>query len=123
LLPVLMPLTPAATLLARCGFARFCPACSHTGGMPVRLHHIVIGTDDDAPVGICFMPVTEPKAVKNRVHVDLTSSAQDREQEIERLVALGRCPALLGRLVAGQLRELSGYRQPPACAGPHRQTH
>ena len=31
----------------------------------------------------------EPKTVKNRVHLDLTSSAQDRDQEIERLVALG----------------------------------
>jgi predicted enzyme related to lactoylglutathione lyase len=35
------------------------------------------------------MPVTEPKTVKNRVHLDLTSSAQDRDQEIERIVALG----------------------------------
>jgi hypothetical protein len=53
---------------------------AHTGGMPVRLHHIV---------GMCFMPVTDPKTVKNRVHLDLTSSAQDRDQEIERLLALG----------------------------------
>jgi predicted enzyme related to lactoylglutathione lyase len=90
-----------------------------TIGMPVRLHHIVIdahdlpglarfwtqalgwkilserdreiviGTDDNAPVGICFMPVTDPKTVKNRVHIDLTSSAADRDQEIERLLALG----------------------------------
>ena len=90
-----------------------------TGRMPVRLHHIVvdahdlpglarfwaqalgweilserereivIGTDDEAPVGMCFMPVTGPKTVKNRVHLDLTSSAEDREQEIERLLALG----------------------------------
>src|ERR1039457_4138268 len=92
---------------------------AHTDGMTVRLHHIVvdarnlpgldrfwtqalgwkflsergrdivIGTDDNAPVGMCFMPVTDPKTVKNRVHLDLTSSAQDRDQEIERLVALG----------------------------------
>ena len=90
-----------------------------TVGMPVRLHHIVIdahdlpglarfwtqalgwqvlserereiviGADDNAPVGICFMPVTDPKTVKNRVHLDLTSSAADRDQEIERLLALG----------------------------------
>jgi predicted enzyme related to lactoylglutathione lyase len=87
--------------------------------MPVRLHHIVvdardlpalarfwtqalgwkilserpaeivIGTDENAPVGICFMPVTEPKAIKNRLHLDLTSGPEDREQEIERLLALG----------------------------------
>jgi len=90
-----------------------------TAGMPVRLHHIVIdahdlpglarfwaqalgwkllserdreiviGADDNAFVGICFMPVTDPKTVKNRVHLDLTSSAADRDQEIDRLLALG----------------------------------
>jgi predicted enzyme related to lactoylglutathione lyase len=87
--------------------------------MPVRLHHIVIDTHDlpglarfwvqalgwkilserereivigpaeDAPVGMCFMPVTGPKTVKNQVHLDLTSSAADRDQEIDRLIALG----------------------------------
>jgi hypothetical protein len=35
------------------------------------------------------MPVTDAKTVKNRVHVDLTTSAADRDQEIERLVGLG----------------------------------
>ena len=34
------------------------------------------------------MPVTDPKMVKYHVRLDLTSSAQDRDQEIERL-ALG----------------------------------
>ena len=92
---------------------------AHTGDMPVRLHHIVvdahdlpglarfwtqalgwkvlsereneivIGTDQNASVGMCFMPVTDPKTVKNRVHLDLTSSAADRDQEIARLLALG----------------------------------
>ena len=87
--------------------------------MPVRLHHIVIdahdlprlarfwtqalgwevlsehereiviGTDENAPVGICFMPTADAKPVKNRVHLDLTSSAADRDQEIDRLLALG----------------------------------
>jgi predicted enzyme related to lactoylglutathione lyase len=90
-----------------------------TVGMPIRLHHIVIdaydlprlarfwtqalgweilserereiviGTDEHAPVGICFMPAADPKTVKNRVHLDLTSSAADRHQEIDRLLALG----------------------------------
>ena len=54
-----------------------------------RDNEIVIGTDENAPVGMCFMPVTEPKTVKNRVHLDLTSSAVDRDQEIDRLLALG----------------------------------
>jgi predicted enzyme related to lactoylglutathione lyase len=102
-------------------------AVEHTGSMPVRLHHIVvdahdlpalarfwaqalgwkvlserereivIGPDENAPVGMCFMPVTDPKTVKNRVHVDLTSSPQDRDQEIERLLALGARRADIGQ--------------------------
>src|SRR3984893_2978752 len=92
---------------------------AHTGSMPVRLHHIVvdahdlpglarfwtqalgwkvlsereneivIGTDVNAPVSMRFMPVSDPKTVKNRVHLDLASSAADRDQEIARLLALG----------------------------------
>ena len=100
---------------------------THTGNMPVRLHHIVIdahdlpglarfwtqalgwkilsereneiviGTAENAPVGICFMPVTDPKIVKNRVHIDLTSGAADRDQEIDRLLALGARHADIGQ--------------------------
>src|SRR5205823_2791309 len=92
---------------------------AHTAGMPVRLNHIVIdahelpslarfwtqalgwkvlserqnviviGTDENAPVGICFTLGTGPKTVKNRVHLNLTSSAADRDEEIEHLLALG----------------------------------
>jgi predicted enzyme related to lactoylglutathione lyase len=54
-----------------------------------RDEEIVIGPDVTAPVGICFMPVTDAKTVKNRVHLDLTTSAADRDAEIERLLALG----------------------------------
>ena len=54
-----------------------------------REREVVIGTNENAPVGMCFMPVSDRKTVKNRVHLDLTSSAQDRGQEIERLLALG----------------------------------
>ena len=54
-----------------------------------REREIVIGTDENAPVGICFMPVTDQKIVKNRVHLDITTEAQDRDQEIERLLGLG----------------------------------
>jgi predicted enzyme related to lactoylglutathione lyase len=88
--------------------------------MPVALHHIVIDTHDlprlarfwaealgwrilserdreivvgpapDAPVGLCFMPVTDAKTVKNRLHLDLNpDSAEEREAEIERLIGLG----------------------------------
>ncbi|HEY3952980.1 MAG TPA: VOC family protein [Streptosporangiaceae bacterium] len=54
-----------------------------------REREIVIGTEDNAPIGICFMPVAGTKKVKNRVHLDLTSSAADRDQEIDRLLAIG----------------------------------
>jgi len=54
-----------------------------------REREIVIGPDVNAPTGICFMPVADPKTVKNRVHLDLTTSAADRDEEIERLLALG----------------------------------
>jgi hypothetical protein len=36
---------------------------------------IVIGTRENATAGLCLMPVTDPKTVKNRLHLDLTSSA------------------------------------------------
>jgi predicted enzyme related to lactoylglutathione lyase len=109
------------------GFRDTVQRAAHTAGMPVQLHHIVvdahdlpglarfwtqalgwkvlseraneivIGTDENAPVGMCFMPVTDPKTVKNRVHLDLTSSAADRDQEIDRLLALGARRAGIGQ--------------------------
>jgi len=100
---------------------------AHTGGMPVRLRHIVIdahdlpglarfwtqapgwkilsgrenemviGTGENAPAGICFMPVTDPRTVKNRVHADLAASAADRDRETGRLLALGARRAGIGQ--------------------------
>lgn len=54
-----------------------------------REREVVIGPDETAPVGMCFMPVPETKTSKNRVHLDLTSEADDRDAEIERLLQLG----------------------------------
>jgi hypothetical protein len=31
---------------------------------------------ENAAVGICFMPVTDPKTVKNRVHLDLITAIE-----------------------------------------------
>jgi len=45
--------------------------------MPVRLHHIVVDTYD------------LPRLARFWAHLDLTTSAEDRDQEIERLLALG----------------------------------
>ncbi|HEX6149188.1 VOC family protein [Nocardioides sp.] len=57
--------------------------------LSVRDREIVIGPDEHAPVGICLMPSPDVKTVKNRVHLDLTTSADDRDAEIERLLSLG----------------------------------
>jgi predicted enzyme related to lactoylglutathione lyase len=54
-----------------------------------REQEVVIGPDETAPVGMCFMPVSDVKTVKNRVHLDLTTGSDDRDAEIERLLALG----------------------------------
>src|SRR5579872_2216453 len=71
------------------GLARFWTQALGWRVLSERENEIVIGTDENAPVGMCFMPVYDPKTVKNRVHVDLTTSAADRDQEIDRLLALG----------------------------------
>lgn len=57
--------------------------------LSVKEREVVIGPDESAPVGICLMPSPDAKTVKNRVHLDLTASASDRQSEIERLLALG----------------------------------
>ena len=54
-----------------------------------REQEVVIGPNETAPVGMCFMPVSDVKTVKNRVHLDLTTGSDDRDGEIERLLALG----------------------------------
>jgi predicted enzyme related to lactoylglutathione lyase len=45
------------------------------------------------PVGdrptMLFIPVPEPRTVKNRLHVDLQPHDRTREEEVERLVGLG----------------------------------
>ena len=57
--------------------------------LSVREREIVIGPAVDAPTGICFMPAGEAKRSKNRLHLDLTTGAGDRDAEIERLIGLG----------------------------------
>jgi len=71
------------------GLARFWTQALGWQVLSEHENEIVIGADENAPVGMCFMPVTDPKTVKNRVHCDLTSSVADRDQEIDRLLGLG----------------------------------
>jgi catechol 2,3-dioxygenase-like lactoylglutathione lyase family enzyme len=53
-----------------------------------REREVVIGADATAPVGICFMPVTDAKTTKNRLHLDLSPDPGEQEAEIERILAL-----------------------------------
>lgn len=73
------------------GLARFWAAALRWRVLSEREREVVIGPDESAPVGMCFMPVpaAERKTVKNRLHLDLTTGAEDREAEIDRLIALG----------------------------------
>lgn len=56
---------------------------------------IVIGADESAWPGMCFLPVPEGKTVKNRLHIDLASD--DRDTEVERLIGLGARRADVGQ--------------------------
>jgi predicted enzyme related to lactoylglutathione lyase len=38
---------------------------------------------------LLFIPVPEPRTVKNRLHLDLQPTARTRDDEVERLLALG----------------------------------
>ncbi|MBT2395158.1 VOC family protein [Streptomyces sp. ISL-100] len=72
------------------GLARFWAQVLDWRILSEREREVVIGTDASAPVGICFMPVTDDKTVKNRLHLDLTAAdAGDRDAEIARIIALG----------------------------------
>ena len=71
------------------GLARFWAGALGWQVLFERDREVVIGPDEDALVGMCFMPSGDEKIVKNRVHVDLTSGAEDRAAEIDRLIALG----------------------------------
>ncbi|MGW1022648.1 VOC family protein [Streptomyces sp. NPDC002577] len=48
---------------------------------------IVIGADEHAMPGMCFLPVPETKTVKNRLHIDL--APDDQAAEVDRIIALG----------------------------------
>jgi predicted enzyme related to lactoylglutathione lyase len=62
-----------------------------------REREVVIGPEVTAPVGICFMPSPDGKVVKNRVHLDLTAAADERDAEIDRLIALGASRVNIGQ--------------------------
>ena len=50
------------------------------------------------PQGLVFVPVEEGKQIKNRLHIDLAPhKSQDRDAEIEALIARGATRALVGQ--------------------------
>jgi predicted enzyme related to lactoylglutathione lyase len=48
---------------------------------------VIVGADEHAYPGLCFVPVPETKSIKNRLHIDL--DPDDRDAEVERILALG----------------------------------
>jgi predicted enzyme related to lactoylglutathione lyase len=69
--------------------ARFWAAVLGWQILSERDNEVIVGPEMTAAVGLCFMPVADEKAVKNRLHLDLTTAAEDRDAEIARLLALG----------------------------------
>jgi len=54
--------------------------------------------EDGLGIPLVFVPVPEPKTVKNRVHLDLASrSAEHQQGTVERLTALGATPVDVGQ--------------------------
>jgi hypothetical protein len=51
---------------------------------------MIVGRDDEPR--LLFVEVPEGKQVKNRVHLDLEPTDRDRDEEIERVIALGATP-------------------------------
>ncbi|MFF3350024.1 VOC family protein [Streptomyces sp. NPDC002779] len=59
-------------------------------GLPV--HEDDKPGDEDALIegaGLLFVTVPDPKTVKNRVHLDLRPTDRTRDEEVERVLALG----------------------------------
>jgi predicted enzyme related to lactoylglutathione lyase len=79
------------------GLARFWAQVLGWRILSERPGEVVVGPDASAPVGLCFMPVSGAKTTKNRLHLDLTTGAGDRDAEIERILALGARPVDIGQ--------------------------
>lgn len=58
---------------------------------------VEITAADGALPRIVFVPVSDPKTVKNRVHIDVNPSGCDQAEEVERVLALGARPVDVGQ--------------------------
>jgi hypothetical protein len=48
---------------------------------------VIVGADEHAYPGLCFVPVPEDKQIKNRLHIDL--DPDDQAAEVARVLSLG----------------------------------
>jgi hypothetical protein len=59
---------------------------------------IAIGAPEGArQPDLVFAKIPEPKTVKNRLHIDVNATDRDRDDEVERLLALGATRADVGQ--------------------------
>jgi hypothetical protein len=58
-------------------------------------NEVIIGTDPDRYPGICFVPVSDTKMTKNRLHIDL--DPDDHQAEVARVTDLGATRADIGQ--------------------------
>ncbi len=56
---------------------------------------VVVARDEDTYPALVFVPVPEAKSLKNRLHIDL--APEDRDAEVERIIALGATHADIGQ--------------------------
>jgi predicted enzyme related to lactoylglutathione lyase len=62
---------------------------THESDQEVVLEPPAGSPEDGVSPDLLFLRVPEGKTVKNRLHLDLTTVAEDRDAEIDRLLALG----------------------------------
>ena len=58
---------------------------------------VEIGAPDGGLPALVFVPVPEPKAGKNRVHLDFNPTGCDQAEELARLLALGAVEVDVGQ--------------------------
>ncbi len=76
--------------------ARFWMQALGSKVMSERENEIVIGTDENAPVGMCLCRSPIPRRSRT-AHILTTSRTADRDQEIDRPLALGTRPVDIGQ--------------------------
>lgn len=60
-------------------------------------NEVEIAPADGSLPTIVFVPVPEAKAVKNRLHIDVSPVGCEQNEELARLLALGATPADVGQ--------------------------